>query len=85
MFVTDGVLVGAAAGIWKLGAQSEPPKIVGWILGLVTVNSLLGVVGSRTGHGYSRETRAVKAALEKELGLPTAGLSAWEAVLVWSS
>jgi hypothetical protein len=75
VFVVDGVLVGAAAGIWKLGSASAPSSVVAWILLLAALNSLLGVSGSRTGHAYYRETRKVKEALEKALGLPHHGFA----------
>jgi len=75
VFVVDGVLVGAAAGIWKLGSASAPSSVVAWILLLAGLNSVLGVLGSRTGHAYYRETRKVKEALEKALGLPNRGFA----------
>jgi hypothetical protein len=75
VFVVDGVLVGAAAGIWKLGSASAPSSVAGWILLLAAINSVLGILGSRTGHAYYRETRKVKEALEKALGLPSRGFA----------
>jgi len=74
-FVTDGVLVGAAAGIWKIGNAADPPAAVGWILALAAVNSILGLLGSRSGHAYYRETRTVKNAIERKLGLPEMGMA----------
>lgn len=74
-FVVDGVLVGAAAGIWKLGSAVDPPTVVAWILALTSANSVLGIFGSWTGHSYYRETRKVKAAIEQKLGLPSSGMA----------
>ena len=74
-FVIDGVLVGAAAAIWKLGNGTDPPIVVAWILALASANSVFGVLGSRTGHSYYRETRKVKTTIEQKLGLPESGMA----------
>jgi hypothetical protein len=74
-FVVDGVLVAAAAAIWKLGNGADPPVVVAWILALAAANSVLGILGSRTGHSYYRETRKVKTTIEQKLGLPENGMA----------
>jgi len=71
--IFNGALLGAAAGLFRLG--SGAPLLVSVIFAFVFVNSALGALGSRRGHSYYRATRAHKAAIERELGLAQRNLA----------
>jgi hypothetical protein len=67
--VSDGVLIGAAGGLWKLNGTPEPPVIVGLMLLFVALSSILAIAGGRRGHEYYRNVTALKTNLETALGL----------------
>lgn len=75
MLVIDGVLLGAAATLYKLQPGQTPPPIVGVIFLLAAIVSALGFFGVRRGHSYYRETRGLKEKFEARLGLDALGLA----------
>jgi len=72
VLASDAILLGVAAGLYKLSGQAVFTSIV---LVFVAINSVLGAVGVQTGHRYYRSTRRHMAAVAKRLGLPAAGLA----------
>lgn len=74
MLVVDGVLLAAAAAVYRL-APARNPAIIGILFLLVALVSLLGFAGTKTGHEYYRATRNVKTEYERRLGLDKLGLA----------
>jgi hypothetical protein len=74
MLVIDGVLLAAAAAIYRLDPIGTP-AIVGVLFALVSLTSLLGIAGTQRGHAYYRATRETKAKYEQKLGLDKLGLA----------